>query len=290
MKIAVTGAQGLLGEECLRTLGAEHEMIPLPPHGDLDLVNFHSARDWFLTNKPDVIIHTAANRDPDSCEINADLAWTSNTLVTWNVVNAARELDAVMVHASSDSVFPGDRDLAYHEFDEARDPINLYGRTKLASEKLVQQYIRKHFNLRMPLLFGRTGGPARNNLLKLRAAAIAGKKTVAAGDAVSSACSVRDIARSLAVMLKTPFFGTYHFANSGQCSRASYQQSFLKIIGMDPDLVTVSTVDAINHPAKRGRHILLQSRLLEPVFGITLQSIDDALAETAADLKADGLI
>jgi len=290
MKIAVTGAQGLLGEECLRTLGAEHEMIPLPSHHDLDLVNFHATRDWFLAHKPDVIIHTAANRDPDSCELNPDLAWTSNTLVTWNVVNAARELDAVLVYASSDSVFPGDRDLPYHEFDEARDPINLYGRTKLASEKLVRQYIPKHFNLRMPLLFGRTGGMARNNLLKLYAAALAGKKTVAAGDAVSSACSVRDIARSLSVMLKTPFYGTYHFANSGSCSRASYLQSFLKIIGMDPDMVTVSTIDAINRPARRCRNIFLQSRLLEPVFGITLQSIDDALTETAADLKADGLI
>lgn len=290
MKIAVTGAQGLLGEECLRTLGVEHQMIPLPSHHDLDLVDFHAARDWFQANKPDIIINTAANRDPDSCELNPDLAWTSNTLVTWNVVNAARELDAVLVHASSDSVFPGDRDLPYHEFDEARDPINLYGRTKLASEKLVQQYIPKHFNLRMPLLFGRTGGPSRNNLLKLRAAALAGRKTAAAGDAVSSACSVRDIARSLSVMLKTPFYGTYHFANSGQCSRASYLQSFLKIIGMDPEMVTVTTVDAINRPARRCRNIFLQSRLLEPVFGITLQSIDDALAETAADLKADGLI
>jgi dTDP-4-dehydrorhamnose reductase len=290
MKIAVTGARGLLGEECMRTLGMEHEMLPLPAHNELDLVNFHAARDWFLANKPDVIIHTAANRDPDSCEKDPDMAWTSNTLVAWNVVNAARELDAVLVHASSDSVFPGDRDLPYHEFDEARDPINVYGRTKLASEKLVQQYIPKHFNLRMPLLFGRTGGLGSNLLLKLRHTALSCQKTVAAGDALSSACSVRDIARSLAVMLKTPFYGTYHFANSGSCTRASYQQAFLKAIGLDPDWVTASTIAEINRPAKRCRNIFLQSRLLGPVFGIYLQSIDDALAETISDLKVDGLI
>ncbi len=139
MKIAITGAQGLLGEECMRTLGTEHTMLPLPSHRELDLVNFNATREWFLAAQPDVIIHTAANRDPDSCEKDPDLAWTSNTLVTYNVVNAARELDAVFVHASSDSVFPGDRDEPYHEFDEARDPINLYGYTKLASEKLVLQ-------------------------------------------------------------------------------------------------------------------------------------------------------
>ncbi len=89
MKIAVTGAQGLLGEEFIRTLGSEHTMLPLPSHSELDLVNFQATRNWLLTAQPDVIIHTAANRDPDPCERNPEIAWTSNTLVTYNVVNAA---------------------------------------------------------------------------------------------------------------------------------------------------------------------------------------------------------
>ncbi|NMB53215.1 MAG: NAD(P)-dependent oxidoreductase [Leptolinea sp.] len=290
MKIAVTGAQGLLGEECMRTLGAEYDMLPLPSHRELDLVDFNATRDWFLAHKPDVIIHTAANRDPDSCERDHDLAWVSNVLVTYNVVNAARELDAVFVHASSDAVFPGNRDEPYHEFDEARDPINLYGYTKLASEKLVLQYLPKHFNLRLPLLFGRTGGLTRNNLLKARHAALSGQKTVAAGDTFSTACSVRDVARSLAVMLKTPFYGTYHFANSGEVSRSGYLQTFLKAIGLDPGWITASTIAEMKRPARRCHHIAITSLLLKPVFGITLQPVEDALAETVADMKADGIL
>lgn len=290
MKIAVTGAQGLLGEECVRTLGTEHNMIPLPSHHDLDLVDFNATRAWFLQNKPDVIIHTAGNRDPDSCELDPALAWTSNTLVTWNVVCAARELDAVFVHASSESVFPGDRDEPYHEFDEARDPLNVYGYTKLASEKLVLQYLPKHFNLRLPLLFGRTGGLTRNNLLKARHNALSGQKTVAAGDTFSTACSVRDIARSLAIMLKTSFYGTYHFANSGIVTRSGYLQTFLKAIDMDPDWVTPSTVLEMARPARRNHHILIKSLLLEPTFGITLPPVEFALKEVIADMRADGTI
>ncbi len=290
MKIAVTGAQGLLGEEFIRTLGSEHTMLPLPSHSELDLVNFQATRNWLLTAQPDVIIHTAANRDPDPCERNPEIAWTSNTLVTYNVVNAARELNAIFVHASSDSVFPGDRDEPYHEFDVAINPPNIYGQSKLASEKLVIQYLPKHFNLRLPLLFGRTGGLNRNNLLKVRHAALSGQKTMAAGDAVSTVCSVRDIARSLAVMLKTPFFGTYHFANSGEISRAGILQSFLTEIGLDPGWVVVSTINELKKPAKRGHHICLTSRLLQPVFGITLQPLQAALAEAVADMKADGII
>jgi dTDP-4-dehydrorhamnose reductase len=290
MKIAVTGAQGLLGEECIRTLGAEHTMLPLPPHRELDLVDFNATRNWLLAAQPDVIIHTAANRDPDSSEKDRDQTWLSNAVVTYNVVNAARELNAVFVHASSDSVFPGDRDEPYHEFDEAINPPNFYGETKLASEKLVRQYLPKHFNLRLPLLIGRTGGLTRNNLLKVRHAALSGQKTTAAGDAVSTVCSVRDIARSLAIMLKTPYYGTYHFANSGEVSRAGILQAFLKAVGLDPDWVVVSSISEMKKPAKRNHHMCLTSKLLQPVFGITLPTYPFALAEIVADMKADGTI
>jgi dTDP-4-dehydrorhamnose reductase len=290
MKIAVSGAQGLLGEEFMRTLSTVHSMLPLPSHHDLDLKDFNATRSWFLANQPDAIIHTAAQRDPDPCEKDPNQAWDNNTLVTFNVVNAARELNAVFVHASSDSVFPGDRDEPYHEFDEPGNPANVYGRSKLMSEIMVRQYLPKHFNLRLPLLIGRTGGLAKNNLLKVRQAALAGQKTTAAGDAISTVCSVRDVARTVAKMLQTPYYGSYHLVNPGEISRAGILQAFLKAVGLDPDWVVVSSIGEMKKPAKRARHVCLTSRLLKPVFGIELPPLTDALAEIVADMKADGTI
>jgi dTDP-4-dehydrorhamnose reductase len=130
----------------------------------------------------------------------------------------------------------------------------------------------------------------RNNLLKVRHAALSGQKTTAAGDAVSTVCSVRDVARSLAIMLKTPYYGTYHFANSGEVSRAGILQAFLKAVGLDPDWVVVSSISEMKKPAKRNHHMCLASKLLQPVFGITLPSYQFALAEIVADMKADGTI
>ena len=290
MKIAVTGAQGLLGEELIRTLGTEHTMLPLPSHHELDLTDFNATRSWLLAAKPDAILHTAAQRDPDPCEKDPDQAWNNNTLVTFNVVNAARELNAVFVHASSDSVFPGDRDEPYHEFDEPCNPVSVYGRSKLMSENLVRQYLPKHFNLRLPLLIGRTGGITKNNLLKVRHAALSGQKTSAAGDAISTVCSVRDVARTVSKMLHTPYYGSYHLANQGEISRAGILQAFLKAVGLDPDWVVVSSIAEMKKPAKRARHVCLTSRLLQPVFGITLPTLTFALAEIVADMKADGTI
>jgi dTDP-4-dehydrorhamnose reductase len=290
MKIAVTGAQGLLGEELIRTLGTEHTMLPLPSHRDLDLTDFNATRAWLLAAKPDAILHTAAQRDPDPCEKDPDQAWTNNSLVTFNVVNAARELDAIFVHASSDSVFPGDRDEPYHEFDEPGNPVTVYGRSKLVSENLVLQYLPKHFNLRLPLLIGRTGGLTKNNLLKVRHAALSGQKTTAAGDAISTVCSVRDVARVVSKMLQTPYYGTYHVVNQGEISRSGMLQAFLKAVGLDPDWVVVSSISEMKKPAKRARHVCLTSRLLQPVFGITLPTLTFALTEIVADMKADGTI
>jgi len=290
MKIAITGAQGLLGEELIRTLGAQHTLFPLPPHQELDLADFSATRNWLLAAKPDAIIHTAAQRDPDTCERDPNLAWNNNTLVTFNVVNAARELDAIFVHASSDSVFPDDRAEPYHEFDEPGNPVSVYGRSKLMSEKMVRQYLPKHFNLRLPLLIGRTGGITRNNLQKVRQASLSCQKTTAAGDAISTVCSVRDVARSVAIMLQTPFYGTYHFANQGEISRAGILKAFLQAIGLDPDWVAVSTIEEMKKPAKRCQHVCLTSRLLQPVFGITLPRLADALAEIVSDMRVDGTI
>jgi dTDP-4-dehydrorhamnose reductase len=290
MKIAISGAQGLLGEELVRTLGTEHTILPMPSHRDLDLTDFNATRAWLLAAKPDAIFHTAAQRDPDPCEKDPNLAWDNNTLVTFNMVNAARELGAIFMHASSDSVFPGDRDEPYHEFDEPCNPVTVYGRSKLMSEILVRQYLPKHFNLRLPLLIGRTGGLTKNNLLKVRQAAISGQKTTAAGDAISTVCSVRDVARTVSKMLQTPYYGTYHLVNQGEISRAGILQAFLRAVGLDPDWVVVSSIGEMKKPAKRCRHVCLTSRLLQPVFGITLPPMADALAEIVADMKADGSI
>ena len=201
MKIAVTGVRGILGGELLRTLGENHEMIPFPHRENLDLRDFHGVRKFVADTRPDAIVHAAAERDPDPCEADPPSAWRNNALTTLAVVQAAREQDAVMVHMSSDSVFPGDRDEPYHEFDVTGPPVSVYGRTKLASENLVMQHLRRYFVVRLPLLFARTPNPKTNKLIHLFAATREGKKTVSTADAFSSVAYCRDISLAVQRML-----------------------------------------------------------------------------------------
>jgi len=184
MKIAVTGARGVLGGELLKTLGETHEVIPFPNREILDYGISRCAR-ICSRRETDAIVHPAAWRDPDPCEIDPPAGWRNNALTTLAVVQAAREQGAVMVHMSSDSVFPGDRNEPYHEFDVTGPPVSVYGRTKQASENLVMQHLHRYFVVRLPLLFGRTPTRIRNKLIQLFASAREGRKTASPGDAFS---------------------------------------------------------------------------------------------------------
>lgn len=290
MKIAVTGVRGMLGGELFKTLRETHEMIPFPHREELDLKDFNAVRKFVASVRPDAIVHPAAWRDPDPCELDPPSGWRNNALTTFAVVQAAREQGAIMVHMSSDSVFPGDRNEPYHEFDVTGPPANTYGRTKLAAENLVMQHLQRYFVVRIPLLFARTPNPKTNKLIQLFQAVREGKTTISPGDAYSSIAYCRDVALAVRRMLETEFWGVYHVASSPVISRAGLLRTALAVAGKDPTMVEPVTIASQNKPAKRVRYIALTSHLLEPVLGFTMPDWRDSMKECIADLRAAGYV
>jgi dTDP-4-dehydrorhamnose reductase len=280
----------MLGGELFRTLGETHEMIPFPHREDLDLKDFNAVRKFVDSVRPDAIVHPAAWRDPDPCELDPPSGWRNNALTTFAVVQAAREQGAIMVHMSSDSVFPGDRNEPYHEFDVTGPPANTYGRTKLAAENLVMQHLQRYFVVRIPLLFARTPNPKTNKLIQLFQAVREGKTTTSAGDAYSSIAYCRDVALAVRRMLETEFWGVYHVASSPVISRAGLLRTALAVAGKDPTMVEPVTIASQNKPAKRVRYIALTSYLMEPVLGFTMPDWRDSMKECIADLRAAGYV
>jgi len=290
MKIAVTGASGLLGQELVQRLQANHDVVAFPRSKVLNLVNVQAVREFLAGHRPDVVIHSAAMRDLDPLEGNPDLAYTNNCVGTFAVVSAAREFGSALIHMSSDAVFADDRDEAYTEFDEPSMPGTVYGRTKYASELIVRRYHPRHFILRLPWIFGRTGGPEKNFLINLYAKAREGKTIVAASNQVTSMICTLDIADVVEKMIDSQYYGVYHVASPGPVSRAGFQKAALVTAGKDPALVQESTIAEMNRPAKRVHHVALTSLLLEPVYGITIAPWQERLNTIVADLRAAGYV
>ncbi len=161
----LTGASGVVGSEMRPILireGFDVSSIDIRAAGD---VRFLDVRDGAQVNEfvqeaePDIAIHLAAEIDVDRCEIEPDHAYRTNTLGTWNVALACQRCNIPMAYVSTAGVFDGMKSEPYTEFDSP-NPVNVYGRSKLEGEKIVQRLLSKFFIVRAAWMIG--GGPTKD--------------------------------------------------------------------------------------------------------------------------------
>ena len=162
-RIVVIGAMGLLGSELLRTFRADgHEVIGLGKL-DLDLENPQSMKRIDAVH-PDVVINAAAWTDVDGCARDPERAMRINGVGAGMVAEASARCNALVVQISTNEVFEGAYDTSYSE-DDAPNPINAYGLSKLAGERAVASSAERHLIVRTAWLYGPDRGfPARIRL------------------------------------------------------------------------------------------------------------------------------
>ncbi len=176
MKILITGANGLLGYKLVQLLSQQTDMqviatgrrmIPdLPVHvtfSELDITDPIQTENAIHQLKPDVIINTAAMTQVDQCEVERDLCWKANVTGVENLVAACAKNQIHLVHVSTDFIFDG----SHGPLDETATPkpVNFYGESKLAGEKVVQQSTISWTILRTVLVYGVTPDMSRSNIV-----------------------------------------------------------------------------------------------------------------------------
>lgn len=146
MRILVTGAAGMLGSSLVPTLREEgHEVYPTDINVSdreiefLDVRGIDKVFEFVNRLRPDLVMHLAAETDVDKCELEIEHAFMTNAIGTQNVALACQKDSIIMVYIiSSVGVFDGKKEEPYIEFDEP-NPINVYRRTKLEGEKIVER-------------------------------------------------------------------------------------------------------------------------------------------------------
>src|SRR5262249_9656721 len=152
--IAILGANGQLGQDLQRVLHDEH--LHLFTRKDFDVTDHDRARVLLMDVRPDVILNTTAYHRVDDCETHAELAYRVNALAVLSLIRVANELDAVLVHISTDYVFDGKARLPYTEGSQPF-PLSVYGNSKLAGELLVRTMAKRYFLIRTCGLYGAAG-------------------------------------------------------------------------------------------------------------------------------------
>src|SRR5215204_5275374 len=129
MKLLVTGAGGQLGHDVVAHARSAGDDVVAADRTVLDVTDRDAVFDAIRSVRPDAIINAAAYTAVDACETNVGLAYAANADSVGFLAAAAAEVDAHLVHVSTDYVFDGTLDRAYREDDET-NPQSVYGRSK----------------------------------------------------------------------------------------------------------------------------------------------------------------
>lgn len=224
MRVLITGAGGQLGRDLQAALSS-HD-VRAAGHSNLDITDGGAVRKAVESFRPDVAVHGAALTDTTRCEREQETAYVINALGARNVAVACGRAGAAMAYVSTNEVFDGARSEPYVEFDEPR-PLNAYGRSKLAGERVVQEVLPQHYIVRTAWLYGQGGSHFVTKILRA-----AGQGEVAGVvDEVATPTWTRDLAQALALLIDTGLYGVYHLTNAGETSRFGWAREALRLAG-----------------------------------------------------------
>lgn len=270
VKVAIIGATGQLGSDLCREL-APVGLVELA-HSDMEITDVNSVSQAMQKCHPDVVINTAAFHRVDDCETEQDKAFQVNTLGARNIAVATQELGAKLVHISTDYVFGGEsesRTIPYTEFGTPIPP-NLYGKSKLAGENLVQHLCSKYFIIRTSGLFGIAGssGKGGNFVETMLTLAKERDELRVVNDQVFSPTYTKDLARKIGQLIETEFYGIFHITNRGACSWYEFTKEILRLTGLKTPVIPI-TSDQYPQKAKRPRYSVLDN------YHLRLLGMDD---------------
>jgi dTDP-4-dehydrorhamnose reductase len=236
-RIVILGGRGMLGSDLARTCrrrGLEPVVLDLP---QCDITNTEHLRKAVADAK--IVINCAAYTNVDGAERQAELAYRVNAEAVGRLGVLARQADAWVLHVSTDFVFDGCSDRPYVETDPP-NPINTYGKSKLAGERLLAQSGCKYCILRVEWTYGAAGN---NFVIKLIQRAKMDRMVKVVDDQFGSPTATTEVAKIICALLKKRPDGIFHFASAGYVSRYELARFIFDKLSMDIDVMPCKTSD-----------------------------------------------
>jgi dTDP-4-dehydrorhamnose reductase len=294
-RILIAGECGQVGEALIRTLAPYGEIVA-PTLDELDLTDTKAIRRIMREVKPRWVVNAAAHTAVDKAESERELSFALNATAPEILAEEARNIGAVMVHYSTDYIFDGSKATAYVESDSA-NPLNVYGRSKLAGEMALSASGAAYFTFRTSWVYGATGNNFVRSILRLArerehlrivadqhggptwsfelarmTADVIGQVERLAGQ---NECSLSEAAR--------PMSGLYHATGSGETTWYGFAvRAIAELQKREPEarLATVEPIPTSEYPtpAKRPMNSRLDCSKLERTFGWRMPEWSDSLA------------
>ncbi|SHO57591.1 dTDP-4-dehydrorhamnose reductase [Vibrio quintilis] len=293
MTILLFGKNGQVGWELQRALSYFGEVIALDsdsPDYCGDFLNPAGIEQTILDIKPDVIVNAAAYTAVDQAESDQQTAMMVNADTVGVIAKAAHQVNALLVHYSTDYVFDGSGETPRQETD-AVAPLNVYGQTKLQGEELIRQHCPKHLIFRTSWVFASRGKNFAGTMLKL-----AQEREVLSvvADQHGAPTSAELLADCTTLAIRHSFdnpdcYGLYHLVAKGETTWFEYAKYVFEVAresGVELAVKEVKPVATSEFPvpAPRPGNSRLNTRHFEQTFHLNLPDwrlgVSRMLAET----------
>ena len=272
--ILVTGSTGQLGSDVVKELLKRGYSTLSPNRSELNLCSEDNIRNYILNSNCEAIVHCAAYTQVDKAEDEKDLCIKINATATKHIAKCAKILDIPMIYISTDYVFDGTKDGKYTENDKT-NPINIYGESKLAGEKYVQEILDKYYIVRTSWVFNINGKNFIETMLRLSKA---NNQLSIVNDQIGSPTYTKDLSRLLVDMLETSKYGLYHATNEGYCSWYEFANTIFKLANINIDIKAINSNEYASRAKRPMNSKLSKDKLIEYGFK-PLPHWEDALKD-----------
>lgn len=277
----ILGAQGQLGIELRGAFQDAGHVIALDRSG-CDLTDRDSIRAAVRNARPDVILNAAAYTAVDRAESEADLAMRINGEAPGILAEEANQSGALLVHYSTDYVFDGTKPAPYGEEDPT-SPLNVYGATKLAGERNIQQVGGRYLVFRTSWVFSPHGKNFLLTMLRLGRErdhlSIVNDQRGAPTSALAIAAGTLRVLDFIGSRDADEFSGIYHMTCAGETTWCGFAEAIFAGARAEKPWASITGIPSSQYPtpAVRPSNSVLSNEKLNMTFGVELPSWQSAL-------------
>jgi len=282
MVILITGGQGQLGQAIQKIAhNFPKFQFLFCNSSELNIADQLTVDSFFEKHNPDFCINAAAYTAVDLAETEVDKAFEINEKAVGTLAKACCKHQTVLLHVSTDFVFDGTNEFPYLE-TETTNPINVYGASKIAGEKLIPNFLNEYYIVRTSWVFSAFGKNFLNTMLRL-----ADLKTEISVVHDQTGCPTHalDLAKALMTIIEKTAnkevqnqFGTYHFSNKTTTNWFEFAKKIMKVYKKDCTVLPIPTT-SYPTPAKRPKYSVMNTSKFENTFHFNIQSWEEALLD-----------
>ena len=276
-RAVVLGSAGQLGVELVRELRARDYMAMGWDRDEVDITDAAAVEHAIARFDAEVVFNAAAYNQVDVAEEEPQAAFEVNALAVRNIALACRQMDARLVHFSTDYVFDG---FAHHPYaeDDPTHPLGAYAVSKLAGELYAQAYLDRVLIVRTSGLFGPGGlATARGNFVELMLRlAGSGQPIRVVEDHVASPTFAPLLAARTIDLADRGASGVFHIGGGAPISWFQFARTIFEVAGTKPMLLATSEREYRTR-AKRPKYSALSNAKMERVGIAPMPPVRQAL-------------